>query len=231
MQEKPNKLDKPNMQKKLNKQENLIVRTTEFAMMILQQYISEGDTVLDATMGNGLDTLTLAGLVGIHKGMGQVHGFDIQQDAMEATAALLEKNGYDCYIVKDQHRSIENIVPHTDGKIYLYLDSHANIDQYINSRLSAAIFNLGYLPGGDKCITTQSASTLAAVRKASLMLKQDGIIVLVLYPGHQKGREEKTDLLEFMHQLPSSAYHAEMIETVNQNAACPCIALITRKKD
>lgn len=210
--------------------ENLIVRTTEFAMLILSQYITKGDRVLDATMGNGLDTLALAKLVGIHQGKGQIYAFDIQQDAMEKTSDLLKRNGYDYYIVKDQNRSIENIVPNSEGSIYLYLDSHANCDRYIDGELSGALFNLGYLPGGNKDIATEADSTLSAVKKASTLLKQNGIIVLVLYPGHQKGKEEKIMLLDYMRLLSPSSFHAEFIETVNQTDEAPCIALITRKK-
>ncbi len=211
-------------------QENLIVRTTEFAMMILRQYISEGDHVLDGTMGNGLDTLELAKLAGIQQGKGQVYGFDIQQASLDAVSELLKKNGYDYYVVKDQHRSIENIVPKSEGNIYLFLDSHAHLDQYIEGQLSAAIFNLGYLPGGNKEITTEPDSTLMAVKKTTALLKQNGIVVIVLYPGHQKGKAEKIMLMDFMKLLNPSVFHAELIETVNQTEDAPCIALITRKK-
>lgn len=211
-------------------QENLIVRTTEFAKLILQQYIAPGDCVLDATMGNGLDTLALAKMVGIRQGKGRVYAFDIQQVALDATSELLTKNGYDYFIVKDRHRSIENIVPHSEGSLYLYLDSHANIDRYMDGNLAGALFNLGYLPGGNKEITTEADEFIAAVKKTATLLKQNGIIVIVLYPGHQKGKQEKIMLLNYMRLLPPTVFHAEIIETINQTEDAPCIALITRKK-
>jgi len=211
-------------------QENIIVRTTEFVQLILRQYIAEGDRVLDATMGNGLDTLALARMVGIHQGKGQVYAFDVQQEALDATGELLKKNGYEYFTVKDHHRSIENIVPDAAGSIYLYLDSHANLDRYIQGQLEAAVFNLGYLPGGNKEITTEAEAVLAAVKKTATLLKQNGLIAIVLYPGHQRGKVEKIMLLDYMKLLLPSAFHAELIETVNQPEDAPCIALITRKK-
>jgi hypothetical protein len=210
--------------------ENLIVRTTEFAMQLLSEYIKPGDIVLDATMGNGLDTLALAELTGINRGLGKVYAFDIQQEAMEHTCELLTKNHFDYFVVKDKVRSIENIVSKESGSIYLYLESHEYLDQYIKEELSGAIFNLGYLPGGNKEITTLAPSTLIAIDKAVKLLKIDGLIVVVLYPGHFNGKEEKQSLLAYMKLLSPSAFHADLICSVNQPEEAPCIALITRKK-
>jgi ubiquinone/menaquinone biosynthesis C-methylase UbiE len=73
--------------------DNLIVKTADFAMSFLEHYISEGDIVVDATLGNGNDTVKLAKMVGIAKGKGQVFGFDIQEEALRSTEETLKKNG------------------------------------------------------------------------------------------------------------------------------------------
>ena len=115
---------------------NLIVRTTEFAMKILSEYLKPGDTVLDATMGNGLDTLALAELVGIRDGIGTVYAFDIQQKALSNTSELLEKHHFDCYIVQDARRSIEKLLPENGGSILLFLESHENIAKHVRKPLN-----------------------------------------------------------------------------------------------
>src|SRR5512144_1655855 len=61
------------------------------AHFFLRVRVKPGDRVMDATCGNGHDTLFLAGLVGAG---GTVFAFDVQEQALEKTRQLLGENGY-----------------------------------------------------------------------------------------------------------------------------------------
>lgn len=139
-----------------------------FAKQLLEQVIKPGETVIDATAGNGHDTLFLAECVGKS---GQVLSFDIQEDAIKRTQAKLTEAGI-------QHVS-------------LIQDGHQNVLQYCDTPISAAIFNLGYLPGSDKTITTHGKTTWQAVIHILTQLKKKGLIVLVIYHGHETGKIER----------------------------------------
>ena len=140
----------------------------------LTPHIKPGDTVADFTMGNGHDTLWLSRMVGDR---GHVYAFDIQQQALDSTGALLKAEG-----AADNYTLIK--------------DSHANAAEHIQGKIKAGMFNLGYLPGGDKSITTLRESTLKAVDAAIELLDADGIILIAVYPGHDEGTVEGELLYE-----------------------------------
>lgn len=192
--------------------ENLITKTTVWAMEIVGRYVNVGDTVIDGTMGNGHDTLALAKLVGPE---GKVIAFDIQPMALENTKALLEAEG-----MKDH------------PGIHLILDSNANVKNYVEpgeAGIAAILFNLGYLPGGDKTVTTTKEETLRAVSDAVELVKPGGLVAAVLYSGHEQGAEEKQTLLDWAKELPAKAFHVAYISMWNQKKCPPEILLITRK--
>lgn len=138
----------------------------------------KGETVVDATVGNGNDTLFLAQAVG---NLGKVYAFDIQRIALEKTKQLLD---------------IHNITWYN-----LIHDDHQNLDCYNIQAPMAVVFNLGYLPGGDHLIITKPASTVAAISKALAMLKIGGILTVVIYTGHDQGKEAE-NLYHFFSSLP-----------------------------
>ena len=192
---------------------NIIRKTTEFAMYIVQAYIGPGDTVIDATCGNGHDTLALA-----QTDPARLYAFDVQEDAVRRTRELLENSGFG-----------ETIV---DGRFIIKQLAHENIGAYCESRgiqAKAAIFNLGYLPGGDKSITTKAESTLAAVQAMMDIIRPDGLICITMYSGHPDGKEEKEALLNFAEQLDSGRWHTAYISMTNQKKDPPEILLITKK--
>lgn len=134
-------------------------------------------------MGNGHDTLFLSrALPG-----GQVWAFDIQPAALKATQALLDNNS-------------------AGGNVRLILDSHSNLDRYIQTPLDAGVFNLGYLPWADKAITTRRETTLEAVDKALPLLRVGGVLVIVIYPGHEEGRLEGEALQQKLSGLDPKRY-------------------------
>ncbi|QDT35653.1 class I SAM-dependent methyltransferase [Stratiformator vulcanicus] len=153
------------------------MRLTEQAHALIRPHLRPGDTVIDATVGNGYDTLFLAEGVG---GDGNVYGFDIQLDALKAAGQLLEEAGYQ--------------------NVRLYQSSHSRLRSELppdlDGRISVVMFNLGYLPGGDHGIVTTRDSTLPAISQSFQLLKPAGLLSVIAYTGHSGGREETIALEE-----------------------------------
>ena len=144
------------------------------------QHIKEGDTVADFTMGNGHDTEFLSKTVGAG---GKVTAFDIQPMALESTAKNLRDWG-----CPENWR--------------LICDSHHNAPKYIEGKIKAGMFNLGYLPGsGNKALTTMRETTLPAVENALSLLDRDAILMVAVYPGHPEGALEGEELQRYFATL------------------------------
>ena len=135
----------------------------------LQQVVRPGDHVIDATMGNGHDTLMLARLVGEE---GHVTGFDVQEAAVASSRRLLEENGVlDCCT--------------------LHVLGHEHMAEVVTGPVRAVMFNLGWFPGGDKTVTTHWETTSQALLQAMALLEPRGICTVCAYPGHAAGEEGK----------------------------------------
>ena len=159
------------------------ISVVDWTHQFLTQYVKEGDSCIDATVGNGGDMLFLAQLVGAQ---GNVTGFDIQQIALDHTREKLEQHG-------------------VNGT--LYLDSHANMAEYFEPESVAAIvFNLGYLPGGDHKLATKGDSTIQAMEAGLSLLKKGGVISLCIYSGGDSGFEEKEAVLTYLKELDHRKY-------------------------
>lgn len=164
----------------------------------IKDNIKEDDYVIDATTGNGNDTLFFATLVT----KGQVFGFDIQKEAILATQ---EK-------VKDF------------PNVSLYQDSHENIlNLKLAKKVKIILFNLGYLPNGDKTITTKASSTLKAIQNGLQILDENGKILVVIYPGHAEGKKEKAEILNW---LKNNNYPYQ-IKRNTFNPLAPFLVIIT----
>ena len=187
----------------------MLKRPLSFVQEILKDAIMKNDTVIDATVGNGNDTVLLATLVG---STGKVYGFDIQEDAILTTKEKLLLTG---------------LLPQTE----LILDGHENLDQYIpeESNISAITFNLGYLPKSDKSIITTAETTLKALKKGLTRLRKGGLITIMVYYGHDGGAEEKTGVTDFVVSLPQEDYQVLKYAFVNQKNNPPFLYIIEKK--
>lgn len=208
---------------------NIIQSTTELALHIARPYIREGKAVVDATCGNGHDTVALAKAVFPDYGDGiaasennqecpttpRLVAFDIQQRAIDATASLLTEAGFGSQL--------------NAGSIRLIRDSHENMEDYVNEAC-LIMFNLGYLPGGDKEITTCTETTMKAIQRASGLLIKGGLLSVTMYSGHREGAKEKAELLAFAKGLDSKMYHVAYVNMLNQPNCPPELLLITRKR-
>lgn len=186
---------------------NILRSTTQTALLFVSQYMHPGDTAVDATCGNGHDTLALAKM-----GAGKIYGFDIQEAAIRSTKELLDKEGL------------------YSEKIHLIRDGHENMRNHIKETVQVVLFNLGYLPSAKKEITTRKETTLAAIEAALSLLKKDGLLCITMYSGHPGGQEEKQAVLDFAASLDQSCYHAAYINMYNQRNHPPEILLITLKR-
>ncbi|MFS9260748.1 class I SAM-dependent methyltransferase [Streptococcus infantis] len=176
-------------------------RPLEMAHDFLAQVITQEDIVVDATMGNGHDTLFLAKLAK------QVYAFDIQEQALEKTSQRLQEAGL------------------TNAE--LILQGHETVDQFV-TEVKAAIFNLGYLPSADKSIITQPQTTLEALEKLCQMLIKGGRIAIMIYYGHEGGDIERDAVLDFVSQLPQQEYTATIYRTLNQINNPPFLVMIEK---
>lgn len=183
------------------------MQSTAFSHYLLKQHIKEGDHVVDATAGNGHDTLFLAHLVGDY---GQVYAFDIQEEALKNTTTKLQTSGI-------------------DQRVKLILDSHANMPLYLPRGVDAVLFNLGYLPGGDKSIITQTHTTLLAVQRAIDALNKGGLICIVAYLGHEGGEDELKALLNYTGQLDDKTYNVLHYRFLNQVQKPPQLLAINKR--
>ncbi len=176
---------------------------------VIRSQVKEGGRYIDATMGNGHDTLFLCGIAGEN---GQVTAFDIQEQALEHTRALLDSYGI--------------------GKnVRLVLDGHEHMAKYEEpGTVSLVCFNFGYLPGGDHEIATKAETSLQAVQAGLVLLEPGGMMSLCIYSGGDTGFEEKEKLLEFLKELPPKEYTVIVNEYYNRGNHPPTPVFIWKKK-
>jgi glycine/D-amino acid oxidase-like deaminating enzyme len=188
---------------------NVTRSLTRIAQEKLQSVIRWGDTVIDATAGNGHDTLFLSRAVG---GSGRVIAIDIQNQALSNTRQRLEKA--DAF-----------------GVVELYQMSHERLDELNCSpgTATAVMFNLGYLPGGDRSIVTSPGATRSAVIKASTLLKPGGMMTIVGYRGHSGGKDETAALTEQVKELDQSVYETQFIEGNSADSDSPLLVIVSRR--
>ncbi|MEG0450891.1 MAG: class I SAM-dependent methyltransferase, partial [Lysinibacillus sp.] len=160
------------------------------------------------TAGNGHDTLFLAQLVGDD---GQVFAFDVQKSAVDATLNRLLDNAL-------EHRAL---VLHA---------GHEQVAKYVQKPVAAAIFNLGYLPGSDHDIITRPNTTIQAIQALLDLLKVGGVIVLVIYHGHEGGKEERDAVIDYVSALPQKYVHVLRYEFLNQQNDPPFIIALEKVK-
>ena len=157
------------------------------------KHLKAGDVAVDFTMGNGYDTEFLSRTVGEH---GHVYAFDIQKAAVESTQARLES--VDC------------------PKNYTLIhDSHHRVKDYVKTPIKAGMFNLGWLPGGDKSITTLRETTLPAIEAAIDLLDRDAILNVAVYPGHEEGDAEGKMICEYLAGISRHKVCATKVNILN----------------
>lgn len=170
-----------------------------FAHEEWKKHLKPGDRAIDATCGNGHDALVLSKL-----NLSHLYVFDIQEQALQATKNRLgpQKN------------------------ISYHLCCHALFSE-VKAPIDLIVYNLGYLPGGDKSLTTQTTTTLKSLEKGLQLLSSGGLISITLYPGHPEGEREKKALLAHVTTFSPKKFQVSHHRVLNRSKA-PSLLLIKK---
>ena len=178
----------------------------ELHKRFILNHLKEGDTAVDFTMGNGYDTAFLSKTVG--EG-GRVYSFDIQQQALDSAEKNLKELG-------------------CPKNYTLIKDSHHKVLDYVKGPIKAGMFNLGYLPGGDKSITTMRETTMPAIEAAISLLDTDSVLNVAVYPGHAEGDAEGKMICEYLSTLDRRRICCTRIQILNSPTSPYFIVIETK---
>lgn len=176
-----------------------------------QQLVQLGDSVIDATCGAGHDTAVLARLA-LTDVSGALHAFDVQQSAILATKRRLQ----------------DTLPSQVLERVHVHQQSHATFPASISpNSVRLIVYNLGYLPGANKDLTTSVSSTLQSLASALPLLQDGGCVSVTAYPGHAEGARERDAILEFTTHLDPTVWSCCQHVWLNRRAA-PTLILIQR---
>jgi len=184
-------------------------RLTVAAHEWLAEALFDGAFAVDATVGNGYDTLFLAHRVGPN---GSVLGFDIQKPALAGAHELLRFTG-------------------KAGRVKLVHECHSRIGGYLDRDIDGAMFNLGYLPRGSHALITRPETTVSALQSILTRLKRGGRITVLAYRGHQGGPEEYFRLREFLFSLSMAEYTVDELVGKTDMPESPRLFRIQKKSN
>lgn len=173
--------------------------------------LAPGGTAVDATVGNGHDTVVLARGVGK---AGTVYGFDVQAAAIAETRRRLRAAGLEARVelVRSGHETMPRHVP-----------------ERLHGAVDAIMFNLGYLPGSDSALTTGSTTTVPALRASVRLLRPGGVLTIVLYTGHEGGAEEAEAVEAWAEGLAQEEFEALSYRFVNQRNDPPRLLAVEKR--
>ena len=163
-------------------------RLTVVAQRAVAELLRPGDLAVYATAGNGHDTLLLARGVGA---TGRVLAFDVQPQAIANTRERLLASGLldRVRLLHMGHEQLADILPDHSAR-----------------PLRVLMFNLGYLPGGDKRHVTAADTTLAALDAGAAALASGGLISLMVYIGHPGGAGELAAVRAWVERLDTASW-------------------------
>jgi hypothetical protein len=175
------------------------------------QFVKTGDIVIDATCGNGHDTLKLCQLaLSIDKG--KVYAFDIQEQAIQLTT----------------HYLASHLSPELMQRVILQQGCHSTFPSEISpGSVKLIVYNLGYLPKGNKAKTTQERTTIQSLSQAQALVQPGGVITMICYPGHAEGVKEQEAILAYASQLSPIDWSCCQHRWLNRNQA-PNLILIQK---
>lgn len=179
----------------------MLTRVIPFSHQKIEEVLSKDNYAIDATIGNGHDTLFLC------KKAKFVYGFDIQSEAINNTTSLLSK---------------ENITNYS-----LHKQSHDTMHDVVKNKVMVITFNLGYLPGADKNLTTIPKTTIKAIKDGLELLDKGGLISITIYTGHKGGIEESNQIFDYTKTLNSKEYSVLKYQFTNKKNA-PYIIFIEK---
>lgn len=166
---------------------------------IIKEFLERKEVAIDGTLGNGHDTNFLS------KHFKKVYAFDIQGTACE----------------NYKERKVENVE--------VINDSHVLFKKYINENVDCIMYNLGFLPGGEKSITTMHETSLESIKVGLDLLSSGGIMTICVYRGHNEGKKEESCILDFVKDLPKSKFGVMEHSFLNRSNNPPILIVIEKK--
>ncbi|UWM92138.1 tRNA (mnm(5)s(2)U34)-methyltransferase [Streptococcus parauberis] len=179
----------------------MVKKPIQLSHEFLKEVLTQDSLFVDATMGNGNDTLYFAPLVK------EVIAFDIQEEALLATRKKLD-------------------AIHVNN-VQLILDGHQHVDKYTD-KIDGAIFNLGYLPSANKDLVTKPDTTILALEKIIERLAVGGRIAIMVYYGHEGGQEERKALMAYLSKLNQKEITVMTYQAINQVNNPPYLVMIEK---
>lgn len=180
-----------------------------FSHSLLEEILQPGDHVIDATMGNGYDTVFMAEKIGK---TGHVYSFDVQKEALLSTKSKLTE---------------QDLLDRTS----LFLQGHETLGTVVDEAqpIKAGIFNLGYLPKSDKSVITLPETTRTAMEEILKHLVPRGRMILVVYYGHEGGEKELDMVQDYCQSLPQEKYNVLKYQFINQKNNPPILYCVEKK--
>lgn len=176
--------------------------TADFSALthyIIKIFIKDKNIAIDCTLGNGFDTDFLA------ENFKSIFAFDIQKTACDK---YIEKQIVNVEIIND---------------------SHDKLNSYIDTKVNCIVYNLGFLPGGDKSITTNYNSSLSSIKMGLELLESEGFMFIASYRGHSEGLNEFIFIKEYLNTLPKNKYAVMRHEVINRSNTSPVLFVIEKK--
>jgi hypothetical protein len=166
---------------------------------IIEKFIETKDVAIDATLGNGHDCTFLSSI------FKKVYAFEVQKEACINYNSLQKDN------------------------VIVINDSHHRFLNYIKEDVNCIIYNLGFLPGGNKNITTLANTTLESIKCGLKILFSGGIMAIAIYRGHNAGLEEESVIIEYAKKLPKDTYGVMIHQYLNRSSNSPVLIIIEKK--
>ncbi|KAL7593661.1 hypothetical protein Lser_V15G34080 [Lactuca serriola] len=189
-------------------------KATQVAHSVWEHVVKKGDAVVDATCGNGYDTLAMVNMVADKSRVGRVYAMDIQETAIKNTMSLLDRS----------------LHPNEKEMVQLYATCHSEMEQVVprSATVRVVAFNLGYLPGGDKTMITKPETTLLGMEAATRIVVAGGVISMLVYVGHPGGMEEYEMVEAFASGLPVDTWICCKLQMLNRPLA-PILFLLCKR--
>lgn len=172
---------------------------SDLSHYIIRDFVENKSVAIDGTLGNGYDTDFLSSL------FNKVYSFDIQKEA--------------CENYKNKNKENVRIIN----------DSHHLLNKYVNDKVDCIMYNLGFLPGGNKEITTLHETSLESIKVGLDLLRSGGIMTICIYRGHDEGKIEETCILEYLKTLPKNEFGVMTQSYLNRQNTSPLLVVIEKK--
>lgn len=170
--------------------DEIINNPVKLSHYLIENRVENNIRACDMTAGNGNDSKFILD----KKTPKILYAFDIQKLSQERC---------------------EKLIGQMDNFKFI-LDDHKNIEKYIEEKIDLFIYNLGFLPKGDKSITTNYKSVIQSLKSCLDLLNENGLILITFYTGHEEGKNEEKYVGEFLKNLDQKTFQVIKYNFYNQ---------------